>query len=248
MILARIARAIREQNWFAVAVEFIIVVAGVMLAFQATLWNETRQNAQRQSLFFERLASDFAQIEIQAASVEATYLDVANATSRVIAFLESGDTFSPEYPESAFRADLNRMMQGTAPVESSPTFQELQSGGLMHFVEDDAVREALTAFHLQVRRTQEVWTIFVGMQMDYARPLMPAMRFSDVVISDDGTDDLGVGMVDLDRFRSDPAVIGSLTMIRRAHIYNLAWQRDVAEQAELLSRMLGNEPPEAAAP
>ena len=29
MILARLSRAIREQNWFAVVLEFVIVVAGV---------------------------------------------------------------------------------------------------------------------------------------------------------------------------------------------------------------------------
>jgi len=34
MILARISRAIREQNWFTVALEFVIVIAGVVIGFQ----------------------------------------------------------------------------------------------------------------------------------------------------------------------------------------------------------------------
>jgi hypothetical protein len=45
MILSRITKAIRTQNWFAVALEFVIVVAGVLLAFQISLLSE-RQSVQ----------------------------------------------------------------------------------------------------------------------------------------------------------------------------------------------------------
>ncbi|WP_109259486.1 hypothetical protein [Hyphobacterium indicum] len=42
MILQNITRAIREQNWFAVALEFVIVIAGVVIGFQINAWNEAR--------------------------------------------------------------------------------------------------------------------------------------------------------------------------------------------------------------
>ena len=46
MILARISKAIREQNWFAVVLEFVIVVSGVFLAFQVSTWsNEADRRA-----------------------------------------------------------------------------------------------------------------------------------------------------------------------------------------------------------
>ena len=44
MILARLSRAVREQNWFAVVLEFFIVIVGVVIAFQVTAWNEARQD------------------------------------------------------------------------------------------------------------------------------------------------------------------------------------------------------------
>ena len=34
MILQNISKAIREQNWFAVVFEFVIVIAGVVIGFQ----------------------------------------------------------------------------------------------------------------------------------------------------------------------------------------------------------------------
>ena len=43
MILRRISENVRSQNWFTVAVEFVIVVVGVFLGLQVQDWNEARK-------------------------------------------------------------------------------------------------------------------------------------------------------------------------------------------------------------
>ncbi|MEJ2298666.1 MAG: hypothetical protein P8X94_09250 [Woeseiaceae bacterium] len=43
MILQRISENVSSQNWFAVAVEFIIVVVGVFMGLQVQDWNEARK-------------------------------------------------------------------------------------------------------------------------------------------------------------------------------------------------------------
>src|SRR5210317_1333716 len=43
MILRRILENVSSQNWFAVAVEFIIVVVGVFMGLQVQDWNEARK-------------------------------------------------------------------------------------------------------------------------------------------------------------------------------------------------------------
>ena len=42
-ILGRLTKAVREQNWFAVALELVIVVVGVVIGFQVTAWGQTQQ-------------------------------------------------------------------------------------------------------------------------------------------------------------------------------------------------------------
>ena len=42
MLLRRITKHVKDQNWFAVALDFVIVVAGILIAFQITEWNETK--------------------------------------------------------------------------------------------------------------------------------------------------------------------------------------------------------------
>ena len=38
MFLHRITKHVKDQNWFAVALDFVIVVAGILIAFQITNW------------------------------------------------------------------------------------------------------------------------------------------------------------------------------------------------------------------
>lgn len=42
MLLRRITQHIKDQNWVAVTLDFLIVVAGILIAFQVTNWNEQR--------------------------------------------------------------------------------------------------------------------------------------------------------------------------------------------------------------
>jgi len=47
LILRRSASAIRRKDWFAVLTEFVIVVAGIVVAIQLDNWNEARLEAER---------------------------------------------------------------------------------------------------------------------------------------------------------------------------------------------------------
>lgn len=44
MILRRLTKHVKDQNWFAVALDFVIVVVGILIAFQITNWSASRQD------------------------------------------------------------------------------------------------------------------------------------------------------------------------------------------------------------
>jgi hypothetical protein len=58
MILQRITHAIRTQNWFAVVLEFVIVIAGVVIGFQVTGWADERARLARSDQMTQRLLDD----------------------------------------------------------------------------------------------------------------------------------------------------------------------------------------------
>lgn len=44
MLLRSVMKHVREQNWFAVGLDFVIVVAGILIAFQISNWSAERQD------------------------------------------------------------------------------------------------------------------------------------------------------------------------------------------------------------
>ena len=60
MRLRSLSKHIREQNWFAVALDFVIVVVGILIAFQITNWNEARSDRAEERKYLERLSSDLS--------------------------------------------------------------------------------------------------------------------------------------------------------------------------------------------
>lgn len=44
MILRRITEPMKDQNWFAVGIELVILVLGVFIGIQVANWNEARKD------------------------------------------------------------------------------------------------------------------------------------------------------------------------------------------------------------
>ncbi len=71
MILRRITEHVRAQNWFAVAIEFVIVVVGVFVGLQAQDWSTARAEQKAERAAIERLIVEYkANLELLDADIE----------------------------------------------------------------------------------------------------------------------------------------------------------------------------------
>lgn len=147
MILANVTRAIREQNWFAVAVEFLIVIAGVVIGFQITAWNE-RLN--EQALELRTLQRLQAESEMALSYWAEEVSDQRNRLYENRYFLETLRSGSPPGDEDAF-------IEGGTTLGRYPSFRppnsvmnELISSGHLSSISDIAAREAISDYAAQV--------------------------------------------------------------------------------------------------
>ena len=58
MLLRRITEHIKNQNWFAVFLDFVIVVAGVFIGIQVANWNAAVAGEKRAKLLLSRIYDD----------------------------------------------------------------------------------------------------------------------------------------------------------------------------------------------
>lgn len=98
MILRSITKHLKEQNWFAVALDFVIVVVGILIAFQITNWNDARGERQREVQILREIATDLHNDIFEYSQVLNRSLDKISSLSYI---LEKTDNL----PASGFADD-----------------------------------------------------------------------------------------------------------------------------------------------
>ena len=88
MLLRSVTRHVREQNWFAVTLDFLIVVVGVFIGIQVSNWNDERRMIDQERAFLAQLREEVV-FNVEATKYQEQYAGVVvEAGRRVLAFLE----------------------------------------------------------------------------------------------------------------------------------------------------------------
>lgn len=91
MLLRRIKAHIEKENWFAVLVDFVIVVFGVFIGIQVANWNEAKAFDDKEILLLEELKSEIEQGIDSTRWKGDAYEQVIAAAERSLAVLSSDD-------------------------------------------------------------------------------------------------------------------------------------------------------------
>lgn len=99
MILSRIARHFRNQDWTAFAVEFVIVVAGVFIGIQVSNWNAARVARAQESTQLAQLRDEILANQRTLAHQEAYTREIVASGRRALAWLDSSDPCATQCAE-----------------------------------------------------------------------------------------------------------------------------------------------------
>lgn len=137
MILRRFAEALKQQNWAAIAIEFVLLVLGVFLGIQVANWNEERETHRKAEVFTARLTEDLRK-EGWGYEWIIQYNRETNENQRRVLDAMSGEiTLSDEqFLVSAYRAT-----QYKENNRYRATYDELVSTGTIGLIADQALRE-----------------------------------------------------------------------------------------------------------
>ncbi len=142
MILRRLSAHVKAQNWFAVALDFVIVVAGVFIGMQVSNWNAARAEQRRADELFGRLVEDIKSERQSVSAAVAYYRTTIDYAQTALRGFETPGAVDPEtFVVSAYQAS-----QWLAPATSRSTFEELVSTGTLNLVRDQDVRAKLISY------------------------------------------------------------------------------------------------------
>lgn len=143
MILRRLSQSLKEQNWTAIAMEFVVLVAGVFLGIQVANWNEDRANQKLAKILTERLRAD---LKIEAWSYEFQikyYEEVLSNAEKALDVLEGRSKESNEqFLISAYRAT-----QYNLPARRRATYDEMTSTGTISLINNQQLRQTASLIY-----------------------------------------------------------------------------------------------------
>ncbi len=143
MRLRRITQHVKDQNWFAVSLDFVIVVVGILIAFQITNWNEARNDRQLEMQYLSLLATDLEKIEINlSAQLTLEQHVVANAKIALEAVNNRDAGVDPLHIGRSMHSIFGRR---TVALDS-PVFSEMKSAGRLTLIQDTALRNRIIAY------------------------------------------------------------------------------------------------------
>lgn len=149
MILRSITRHVKDQNWFAVGIDFLIVVVGVFIGIQVSNWNEARQNRALADDYLGRLTTDLV---TEQALWQAAIDYFATARAYGLQALDGFDRH-PEELDAGFLAAVYQASQVWYVAPNRATFDELQSTGRITLIENHDLRNTLANHYLRSAQT-----------------------------------------------------------------------------------------------
>ncbi len=144
MILRSLTRHVRDQNWFAVGLDFLIVVLGVFIGIQVANWNETRIQRDREAVMIVALQDDFRAIEESLRHSVAYHERSIEGLRTIASSLRAGTLGDDERP--AFEDGLRYGYLDAASNTASGVLLEALSSGELTVLRDPALRAALSDF------------------------------------------------------------------------------------------------------
>lgn len=140
MILRKLSQALKEQNWTAIWIEFVLLVAGVFLGIQVSNWNHQRTTNKQAEVFTERLRDDLRVEVWRFAALNLYYEDVVANAKATMAALEGKSQLSNE----ALLIAAYRATQYSEFLQYRATYDELTSTGNMGLISDLSLRKMAT--------------------------------------------------------------------------------------------------------
>ena len=182
MILRRITEHVKAQNWFAVAIDFVIVVLGVFLGIQLGNWNAAQASARLGRDYVERLIRDLKEDEATVRNEAAYYGAVLDSVQRTDALLRAPDADPRALVVNAYRASE---ISYSAPVRA--TWDEIVSAGHLDLLPDGAAGKGLSQYYAFDIR-QDIYR--AGLESDYRRTVRRIIPMSVQIAMREGCSDV----------------------------------------------------------
>ncbi len=159
MFTRRISRYLRNQDWTAIGIDFVIVVIGVYVGIEVSNWNERRNEARLEVQYLERIQADLASNRKALVDRRLFWKDVAEQARRAVAYAEEG-VLAEDSAWKTLLAFFHASHVWRFQINNT-TYTEMRSTGDLSLIDSSALRTALAEyFDTRAARRADYYLLF----------------------------------------------------------------------------------------
>ena len=145
MAMTVLLRRLREQDWLAAAIEFVIVVFGILLALQVSNWNQDRVDRERGARFVVRLCAELASDRAEMSEAIAFWRQVGAFGESAMAHSEDGTLVDNDRWKTVLAYYQASQLY---PFElEDTTFLEMRDTGSLALIADESLRKRIADYY-----------------------------------------------------------------------------------------------------
>ena len=142
MLLRNITKHVKDQNWFAVALDFVIVVIGVFIGLQVANWSEARSDRQLGQEYTQRLIVDIERDLAATRSLKSYYAIVLESVEEADRLLANPAPDNKALVIAAYRAS-----EFTNNPPYTATWDEIVSSGHLKLLPTGAIKNGVGDYY-----------------------------------------------------------------------------------------------------
>lgn len=144
MILRRLSQSLKEQNWVAIWLEFVLLVVGVFLGIEVANWNDARRDREAEAIYLDRLDREIRQILPEVDSSRDEVVETLARIDQVWDFLDTGMGAQALGGKHCAALATSHIFADT--IFYPTTIKELIATGRIVLIRDNAIRTAILSF------------------------------------------------------------------------------------------------------
>jgi hypothetical protein len=174
MLVRRFVQHVREQNWFLVCVEIIVVVAGIFIALQVDDWNQQRKDMALERQYLARLQNELERL-LEAEESRLRWNDSRLAHGELIQEVIDNQHL-PEDERRNFEYGLYLLGVVNRARLSWGTVEELRATGNIQLIRDWSLRQQLTDVENEFKWNDRYISEFAEIALSYRQELYKHYR------------------------------------------------------------------------
>lgn len=237
MLFRRVKAHIEKENWFAVFIDFLIVVVGVFIGIQVANWNAALGDKSLANEYIQRLTADFEDIDSRLKDNIVNFEESIEFIQLINQMITQAEKPTGKR-DVEFKQALLNSFSSSIPGWQSASYLEMQSAGDTSLLKSTELKMALIEYDQTTEISHKGWEVLMNQTQPVVEGLDGFIMYASLKEATDGRRAYEIVKYNYDDMLKSKAFEVYMSSLTRIQSNNLTLQKNQRDKAQAVLNLL----------